>query len=756
MQTHQIHITGQVQGVGFRPHVFHIAKKYGLLGTVCNDGTGVVIKVNADKDLSTTFTQEIITKAPEVANIQNWDVKKIEPQQFSDFKIIPSEKSRKIHSALTADFGICLHCADEIQEPENRRFQYPFTTCIHCGPRFALTEKFPFEREHTALSEFNMCAVCQEEYTNPENRRFHSQTNSCPACGPQLKITNAKGEEINGNQDQMLSVSNALENGKIVALKNTSGYLLLCDASNAITIQQLRDRKKRPSKPLALLYPDINSIEADFDCSIFEKQCLESVLRPIVLLKPKNEQIHPQNVAPKLNNHGVMLPSSALLVLISQHFGKPLIATSGNIHGSPIISDAHEAIEKLNKVADVFVHHNLNIEHPQDDSVVRFVEDYKIIIRRGRGLAPNYFDYTGKQSAMLALGAHLKSTIAYIPYSNCYISPYLGNLDHYEVQVRLEAVIETYNEIFQTKPSHLIVDKHPTYASTVLGRSLQHQYLAELYEVQHHKAHFASVLSEHNSWNVKEPILGVIWDGTGFGEDDTIWGGEFFTYHKYEIKHKTQLEPFVWIAGDNMAKQPRLSLLSLINKNDLAIIKEKFSNQELAVYNKLIEKKELQTSSVGRLFDALASLLCDADFNTYEGEAPMQLETLASTYDEKDLIDLLPENNFSGKALIANCIHSLKDQVPKKRLAASIHFTLANSIIKQAKKMGISTVACSGGVFQNAQLVKQLIALTEKENIELLLNRALSCNDENISFGQLMYVQHIKKETYVFSDSWKN
>ncbi len=749
-KTFKIQISGRVQGVGFRPFTFNLAKKNKLYGSVANNANGVIIYINTSEKKATHFVEQILKEKPEVSIITAHSIKEVEYKEYSNFRIIPSESNEQINIPLTPDFAVCNNCKEEIKDSKNRRFNYAFTTCVHCGPRYAITTKFPFERNHTTLSSFEMCNDCKDEYTNPEYKRFHSQTNSCKTCGITLRLVDNLESLIEENQQETIQrVAQLISKGKIIAIKNTNGYLLCCDATNKEAIKQLRQRKQRPNKPFAVLYPTIEAIKIDFEITKNEETSLQSSIAPIVILQnTKNTSISINAIAPNLNQTGVMIPSSSLLELIMQELQKPIIATSGNIHGSPIISEEKDAQEKLQNVADYFLHHNLQIEFPQDDSVVKFVEEKQIILRRSRGLTPNYLEIeTNNTESILAMGAHLKSTFAFVPNKNTYVSQYFGNLDSYEVLECYKQTIFQYEKLFNSKPKTILIDKHPQYQSSVLGKELAINYNSKLIKIQHHKAHFASVLGEHNLFNSEEKILGVVWDGTGIGNDGNIWGGEFFIYQNQEIIRTNHFEYFDWIANDKMAKEPRLSLFSLLNDDTRHLIKDKFSATEWKVYNKTLQNNTLKTSSVGRLFDAVASALDIADINSYEAEAAMLLENCANTYSKNYYIDFLYKKDYNkipSQFIIKEIIKASNKGFCKERLAYSFIYTLSKIIIKEAKINKAKIIACSGGVFQNSVLVSTLLRLATKENINIKLNRKLSANDENISFGQLMYHQHIK------------
>ena len=632
-QTFQITISGQVQGVGFRPFVYGIAHQFQYNGSVCNNGGGVLIHINSDEEKAREFLKEILKSAPKISIIQSHSISEVFFLEYDDFRIVPSQINNQINIPLTPDFAICESCKTEIRDTNNRRFGYAFTTCTNCGPRYSVTMKFPFERVNTTLSAFDMCTRCQTEYANPNDRRFHSQTNSCVDCGIELKLTKSDGKTIGASQCEIIKkVSEFIVEGNIVALKNTNGYLLCCDANNKAAIERLREKKRRQAKPFALLYPSIEHIKKDFELSAIEKKALTSSVSPIVVLNPKNTiaELEQESIAQELHHLGVMLPSSALLVLLMDELKIPIIATSGNIHGSPIISKEAVAVQKLSEVADYFLHHNLDVSFPQDDSVVRFAGEQQIVLRRSRGLAPNYLSATPS--------------------------------------------IVTYEQLFETQPEVILIDSHPQYQSSILGIELAEKNNVKLVSIQHQKAHFASVLGEHDLFKSKEKILGIVWDGTGFGEDQAIWGGEFFNYEKHKMKRLSHFEYVDWIAADKMAKEPRLSLLSMLSDSERETVKHKFSETEWKIYNKMLEGNDLKTSSVGRLFDAVASLLQIIDKTSYEGEAAMLLENQARSYQGDVFADFLADleyENIPTKRLIAALQKAKNEGVSVPQIASS-------------------------------------------------------------------------------------
>ncbi|SDB34259.1 Hydrogenase maturation protein, carbamoyltransferase HypF [Flavobacteriaceae bacterium MAR_2010_188] len=753
LKSFKITFAGRVQGVGFRPFIYNLALNYNFKGEIVNNQLGVIIYLNGSKKIAEKFIGEVLSSPPKLAIITSYDIEEIPNKIFTDFKIKISETSSNTNIPLTPDFALCAGCKIDVDNPNNRRHNYAFTTCVNCGPRYSITKNFPFERHNTSLAEFMMCKECRAEYEDQKNRRFHSQTNSCEKCGIELRLITSNGKEIIASQSQILDeTAIAIKAGKIVAIKNTNGYLLCADAKNSSVIQTLRNRKKRAKKPLALMYPNFENIQNDFKISEEEEIALKSEVAAIVLIDSSKYKgkIAVDDVAPGLQQLGVMLPASALMHLLLKKIGRPIVATSGNINGSPIIANNEEAIRLLKDVADLFLQHDLTIEFPQDDSVVKFSNHQQIIMRRSRGLAPNIFEdkIIKNKVSVLAMGAQLKSTLTYLPNKNIYVSEYFGNLDNYDVVNRFRSTLNKYKTIFGNTIQKILVDKHPNYQSTIIGKELQDESGASLIEIQHHKAHFCSVMAEHNLFDQNQKVLGVIWDGTGFGDDGNIWGGEFFVYYDGIITRKNNFENFNWIAADKMAREPRLSLLCLLNRSTQINIKDKFSDVEWKVYEKLLENNTLKTSSVGRLFDAVACILGLSDICDYEGEAAMLLENLASKYNSSDYLDFLYNTKYSQvptAQITQQVITCLKEGLAKERIAMSFIYTLAKIIINQAKKLNTKIIACSGGVFQNTLLVKCLQELTLNTDYKIKINRKLSCNDENISLGQLYYYLKISE-----------
>lgn len=841
-RTYHIHLQGQVQGVGFRPFVWRVAQQMGLHGWVNNAVDGVHVAFNATPHEAQVFFEKMQTVAPPLARIRRSEIVEVPPQFFEKFEIVESSASSEPDLPLTPDFALCKACAEDIRQPGNRRHRYAFTTCTTCGPRYSIINRLPYDRAETAMQPFNMCPDCQREYGDVTDRRYFSQTNSCPVCGVRMLLcghqTCLVGQEEThqgqgqpnkfGGHNLLQRTVEALRQGSIIAAKGIGGYLLLCDASNRSALDTLRQRKHRPNKPFALLYPSLEVLAKDAELSEAAAQELTSPVAPIVLLPlvetPASGAAF-DLVAPGLDKVGAMLPYSPLLRLLADDFGGVLVATSGNLSGSPIVFEDKMALENLTAVADFVLTNDRDIVTPQDDSVVALspFHQQKIILRRSRGLAPSLFieDLELPSGNVLAMGASLKSTFCRQHRRNIYVSQYLGDLESYDTQQSFRHALDHLTAVLQTPPDIVLLDAHPDYFSTQLGEELAANWGAKTARIQHHEAHFAAVLAENNLLGSTEPVLGVIWDGTGLGSDGHIWGGEFFLKAKSGgdlesnmvnlrncLRHEhppflpskgefvtaklqnlsnlagsyppfeggkgdviqgrllgaksggdldsppdswqrvAHLDNFDFLLGDKMPREPRISALSLCKGMAEAeeFLVTKFSANEWSLYNRLLRNAStLQTSSMGRLFDGVASLLGLGDVQTFEGEAAMRLEQAATKFFKKNglrsteswLEQLDHQGNMPFSSILAGILASLKSGVPSEQLAAKFHVSLVHGIRLVAQHCNAKKLAFSGGVWQNGLLVDLCIELLGGD-FELFFHRQISPNDECVSFGQLI------------------
>ena len=751
METFHIHIKGIVQGVGFRPFVYQKALQHNLKGWVNNTTNGVHIEINADKKSANNFLQDILKHLPPLALVTEYSIKKVDNQQFDEFKIVKSAENNQTNVLLTPDVAMCQDCRQELYDKNNRRYQYPFITCTNCGPRYSIITALPYDRPNTTMQKFKMCPACQKEYNNPLERRHFSQTNSCPDCPVELQwYENGELTEHFTDLDKVIQYWNA---GKIIAIKGIGGYLLTCDATNSEAIKTLRKRKQRPTKPFAVMYPDMASIEKDAFLNTDEKKELESRHAPIVLLRLKKQltsKIAFKDIIKDLGRIGVMLPYTPLYDLLLQKFGKPIIATSGNITGSTIIYDDQTAINYLTQIADVLLMNNRDIVIPQDDGLVQFTAKHlqKIVLRRSRGKAPIYINaklsLSFQNKSILATGSMLKSVFAFTHQNNIFISQFLGNTESYEAQNNYEKTFHHLTDILTPEIENVVTDKHPDYFATAFGKKYAQKNNIKHVEIQHHKAHLLSVLAENNLLDNNKKVLGVVWDGTGLGDDGNIWGGEFFNYLNHKIERLHHIGEFDFILADKMVKEPRISALAIGHKFEKAqkYLQPKFTKVEWQVYQRLLLQIQLKSTSMGRLFDAVASLLFNYDKHTYEAEASMKLEWQANRFLAKHQTSAYQLNdkaldNFS-KYIFGQILTDLTKNIDNQEIAAKFHLTLVDYIWHIAEKYGFEHLAFSGGVFQNALLVDLLI---EKNNNrkKLYFQKELSPNDEGIVLGQLAY-----------------
>lgn len=759
MHTYHIHIEGQVQGVGFRPFVYKLARQFNLTGWVNNTIDGVHIEINADSVRALAFYEDIVRLAPPLARITAHHMWETEPVIYDDFRIVHSRKTGEARLLLSPDFALCDACRAELLNPADRRYRYPFITCTLCGPRYSIIGALPYDRERTTMSAYTMCPVCEKEYHDVFDRRYYSQTNSCADCGVRLALYDAERQlTARGYEKSIERTVQALRNGRIVAVKGIGGYLLCCDAANPESVRCLRERKVRPDKPFALMYPGLHALRLDVHLRKAEEKALRSTTAPIVLLdlKPAPASgIAVEQIAPGLGQIGVMLPYAPLYELLLREFDGPIVATSGNRSNSPIIFEDEKAPAELSGLADYMLVNDRMIRVPQDDSVIRFsaFEEQRIILRRSRGLAPTYIqpDLDLPNNCVLAMGAELKSTFTLLHQQNTYISQYLGDLDSFDTQRHFRHTLEHLLQLFEARPELVIVDKHPGYFAAQLGRQLASSWQVPVLEVQHHLAHFAAVLAERQLLNSDGPILGLIWDGTGYGDDGNIWGGEHFLYQNGQFTRAGHLSYFDFPLGDKMPREPRISALALAHDIEGAEtwLRPKFSETEWKVYQQMLSRgRNLQTSSIGRLFDGVSSLLNQVDLASYEGQAAMRLEHLAARY----IAEAGPENvrpfetegllgedtQINAPALMRRLQEAVKKEMPPELIAARFHATLARLAAELAAALNVEAVCCSGGVFQNAVLC-DLLSVCMEEKVELYFHRQLSPNDEGVSFGQLAY-----------------
>ena len=750
MPTFHLHYKGIVQGVGFRPFVYQAAQKRSLKGWVKNSGKGLEIRIAANEDEARAFYRFIAENAPPHSLITSKTFRKVKEESFDEFRIAASTSGNTAQALLPPDIALCENCRQEMRNSSNRRYRYAFITCVHCGPRYSIIHKLPYDRPHTTMAHLEMCDECAAEYEKPDELRQHSQTNSCPDCSIPMHLYNSEADPVSHDpEDILLKCSEALKAGQTIAVKGVGGYLLMADATNEQSIKTLRKRKQRPAKPFAVMYPDLDLAKEDAVIRPHHERALLSAESPVVLCERKENPatgLCGEAVAPRLGTVGVMIPYSPLFELILAQVQRPLVATSANLSGSPIIYKDEQALEHLGKFADFILTFDREIVTPQDDSVVQFSgRGDRIILRRSRGLAPNYNPYPFRniREPVLGIGADLKGAFAFADQHKLIVSQFLGNQESYDSQLSFQKTLNHIKGLYSFEPKIILADTHPAYHSRVMAEQLAEDKKIELVTVQHHKAHFAAVLAEH-SLQESEEILGFMWDGTGYGDDGQIWGGEVFLTRKNNMERIMHLSYFPMLAGDKMSLEPRLSALSVMKNlpDSQSIIQNHFNEQEWDFYQKLLcSEPAISTSSMGRLLDAVGYLLGCGIYNTYESEVAMKLENLARNVRVDDTADYsiqIKKNELHWEPMIAAVLTDIKNSRDKSAIAAGVFRALAEMVYNISRMAGIKNLAFSGGVFQNAVLVNYLLEL-KPAGTDLYFHKQLSPNDENIGFGQIAY-----------------
>lgn len=747
----KIIVKGAVQGVGFRPFIFRLANEFGLKGFVLNSSSGVLIEAENDKPILDNFILRIQKEKPPASIINSLEFSFLDPVNFNLFEIRESSDDETKSTLILPDISVCCDCVNEMLDPKNRRYLYPFINCTNCGPRYSIIEALPYDRPNTSMREFLMCDDCKQEYLDPSNRRFHAQPIACHACGPQVKFYNNLSNYLAEKNDAINLLIQKIIEGKIIALKGIGGYQLIADAGNDTAVKELRKRKHREEKPFALMFPDLQSVKSICEVDELEERLLLSPESPIVILKKKNLENSLINiselVAPANPYLGIMLPYSPLHHLLIKQLNKPIIATSANISEEPIIIDDNEAFEKLNNIADYFLIHNREILRQVDDSIARIVAGREMIIRRARGFAPLPFQYKGLKTNFLSVGAHLKNTISMNVGENIFLSQHIGDLSSAEACSAFEKTIQDFQSLYNVKNHTIVSDLHPDYYSTNYAKTKTES----LFQIQHHCAHIAACAAENE---LDDELLGVCWDGTGYGDDGKIWGGEFFLYSKQEIKRAAHFHYFPLPGGDYAVKEPRRTAIGLmyeIFKDEVFnqhIIVKNFSADEIALIKQALIKKINcpLTSSAGRLFDAVSSLLNISQRMRFEGQAAMNLEFIAGNFTEEIYNYDLIENEtivIDWQKMFLEILDEIKNDVSSEIISAKFHNTMTEIICTIAKRFHKEKVVLSGGVFQNVYLLKRTIEKLTASGFKPYWHQRIPTNDGGISVGQIVAANNI-------------
>jgi hydrogenase maturation protein HypF len=756
----RINVTGIVQGVGFRPFIFNLAKSLGLNGYVLNSSEGVVIDIEGDD--VTDFVDRMQISLPPLSEIKSLKAELLQPVGYTDFIIKESLIEEGRFTLISPDVSICPVCLNELFNPKDRRYLYPFTNCTNCGPRYTIIQDIPYDRPKTTMAKFTMCVTCSVEYYDPTNRRFHAQPNACPDCGPSITFVKKNGEILFEKKEAMESAIIALKDGAIVAIKGLGGFHLACDAANDEAVKRLRDKKRKSNKPFGLMSANTDIVKAFCMVSEADERALSSKERPILLMDKLPISNISEAVSPCNNYLGVMMPYTPLHYLLfylppaGQSFSMPnfeaLVMTSGNLSEEPIVIDNSEAVERLSDIADYFLLHNRDIYMRVDDSVVRNFKDKARLIRRARGYVPFPIDLGWKMPEVLACGGELKNTLCLTKERYAIMSQHIGDMKNYDVLSFFEEILNNLKRSFKVEPKIIAYDMHPEYLSTkyALGQDGM-----EGIAVQHHHAHIASCMAENG---IDEKVIGIAFDGTGYGADGNIWGGEFLIADLNNFERAGHFQYTPMPGGDKAIKEPWRMAVSYLykvlgdKKEVINVLKtrenglDRISENDIDVIVKMIEKgiNSPLTSSAGRLFDAVSSIIGIKDKITFEGEAAIEMEMKAErkctgiySY------EINSENNImliDASLIIAGLHKDIFLKMPQSLISAKFHNTMAEIILDVCAKIreesGLNITALSGGVFQNMLLLEKSVKKLEDKGFKVITHSKVPANDGGISLGQ--------------------
>ena len=752
-------VTGTVQGVGFRPFVARLAARLGVRGWVRNDGHGAAIRAIAAPEILADFEARLRTEAPPAARIETLTSRAVSdddpPADRVGFTIVGSESPAAAPTAaVTPDLTLCDDCRRELTTPRDRRRAYPFINCTNCGPRYSILRELPYDRPHTTMAEFTMCPACQREYDDPANRRYHAQPNACPVCGPHVELHGLLGQTLADHAAAIAQAAAALLTGRIVAVKGIGGFHLLVDATNDDAVRELRRRKHREEKPLAVMFPSLEALADAADTTYEQRRLLASPAAPIVLVRRRADAPLASSVAPGNPWIGALLPYAPLHVLLLAAVNRPVVATSGNLSEEPLCIDDHEAVQRLGGIADLFLVHNRGIARPVDDSVVRSCATGPLLLRRARGYAPTPFllpPDARPTEPMLCVGAHMKNTVAVTAGDRLVLSPHIGDLGNVVSIATFERTVELLGRLYGGRFARVACDAHPDYASTRFAEKLG----APVVHVQHHLAHILACLLDNEGH--PDRVLGVAWDGTGYGSDGTVWGGEFILVDRKArtARRVAHLRPFPLPGGETAVREPRRVAFSLLHTafgpSDPRTLQAAGSlglgHEMQSLLNEIVTRRLNSpiTTSAGRLFDGVAALLGLRTHTHFEGQAAMDVEFCADSASGDGFQLKLDVRTEAGNGkLILDWAPLLTDLLAAKAhtlapaLAAGFHCALAEAIGEVAARCGVETVALTGGCFQNARLLELSVRRLRDRGHTVLIHHALPPNDGSIAAGQAL------------------
>ena len=762
-------IRGAVQGVGFRPFVYRLATEMALPGWVSNSAQGVTLEIEGEHDPLTAFLLRLERERPPRSAIQGLEYSFLPAQGLTGFAIRESDGAGQRTAILLPDIATCADCLRDIFNPANRRYLYPFTNCTNCGPRFTIVTALPYDRAGTTMRAFSMCSACAREYHDPADRRFHAQPNACPACGPQLALWDGEGRTLAERHEALQGAAEMVRSGQIVAVKGIGGFHLLVDARAEDAVRRLRARKHREEKPLALMYPSLDRVRADCQVVPLEERLLSAPEAPIVLLRRTTPAggtlgagIAP-SIAPGNPTLGVMLPYSPLHHLLLRELGFPVVATSGNLSDEPICTDEGEARERLHGIADAFLVHDRPIARHADDSIARVLLGRELVLRRARGYAPLPVHLGREAPTLLAVGAHLKGAVAVSVGSEVFVSQHLGDLETVQARDAFRRAVDDLERLYELGPMAVACDAHPDYVSTryAQGRGLP------LVRVQHHHAHVMACMAENG---LTGPALGVSWDGTGYGPDGAVWGGEFLQVSNSTFRRVAHLRLFRLPGGEQAIREPRraaISLLyelfgdSLFSMPHLPPV-EAFTPLERGVLRQMLARGVNcpWTTSAGRLFDAVAAILGIRLGRQFEGQAAMELEWAADAVETAacypfDLHEADGTLHVDWEPLLHALLADQARRNASSLIAAKFHNTLAEAIVEVARRIGQPQVVLSGGCFQNRVLTEGAVTRLKAAGFSPHWHQRIPPNDGGIALGQIL-VACAALEDQVFAPPRKN
>ena len=755
----QMKIEGTVQGVGFRPFVFRLARELDLTGWIVNGADGVMIEVEGAAEAIGRLLEQLRTSCPPGAKVERMSVRSVPAVGDSEFTIQPSCEEGAKQLAISPDLATCADCVMELLDPRDRRFRYPWTSCAQCGPRFSMVTGLPYDRSNTTMSQFLLCEACRAEYEAPKNLRFHAESTACPTCGPKLALWGNDGQVSAEGEEALERTCHIIRAGGIVAVKGIGGFHVWVDATSEEAVQRLRARKRRPHKPFAVMFPSLEAVRTYCTLSPGEAERLTSPEAPIVILQRLEDISLVQGVAPGNVTVGAMLPYTPLHHLLMRALDGPVVATSGNRSEEPIVTDEQEVRRRLADIADVFLIHDRPIARPMDDSVVRMAKSGPIVLRRARGLVPRTIRLPESierdvEGPVLAVGGHFKNTVALLDADRVLLSQHLGNLSTLETEYAVRQAIDDLQWLLRVKPRAVACDLHPDYRSTRLAEELAGRWDVPLIRVQHHHAHVVACMAEHG---VTGEVLGVAWDGSGYGTDGSLWGGEFLLATYRESERLGHLHPFRLPGGEQAAREPRRAALAVRwetfgAQGCRAGMEEGPEWEEQAQLVVTMLAKQIQspvTTSMGRLFDAVASMLGLCQVASFEGQAAMALEqegtgASATVHGEGEAypIPLISREDAprrwiaDWRPMIALIADDLSRGIERSCIAHRFHRSLADLIGQVAERVGVRQVVLTGGCFQNVLLADLARARLESAGFVALTHREVPPNDGGLALGQ--------------------